>query len=357
MAKLRVALLFGGVSSEHEISCISAAAIAQNLSEDLYEVYKVGITKRGRWLLYPGGLAEMRSAEWDKNPDNVPAILSPDRVTHGLVISYEGGFDTAKIDVVFPALHGRNGEDGTVQGLLELAGIPYVGCDVLASAACMDKVTANRLFEAAGLPHTPWMALPRHEVGDFEQLLFRLREKLEFPIFVKPSVSGSSIGISKVKDPEELAAAVKLASAHDSLLLFEQGVVGQELECAVLGDRAPLVSAPGEICSCNEAYDYEAKYQSGDASKLFIPARIPPEKAEELREMAARAYRALGCTGLARVDFFLRESDGAVLLNEINTMPGFTAISMYPKLMEHSGLSFATLCSQLIQLALERAEV
>ncbi len=356
MAKMRVALLFGGVSTEHEISCISAAAIADNLSDERYEVFKIGITQKGRWLLYPGGTEEMRSMEWDKNPDNVPAILSPDRVTHGLVACHEGSFDAIKLDVVFPALHGRNGEDGTVQGLLDLSGIPYVGCGVLASAACMDKVTACRLFEAAGIPHTPWMAAGRAETADFEKLLFRLRAQLQFPLFVKPSVGGSSIGITKVKTPEELPSAIKLATANDKTVLFEQAVEGQEVECAVLGGEEPLVSVPGEICSCHEAYDFEAKYRSGDASKLLIPAQLSEEKSEEVRQLAQRAYRALGCTGLARVDFFVDKS-GKVYLNEINTMPGFTAISMYPKLMAHSGLHFQELCHQLIQQALERAEV
>ncbi|MDL2252502.1 D-alanine--D-alanine ligase [Ruminococcaceae bacterium OttesenSCG-928-I18] len=357
MAKIRVALLFGGVSSEHDISCISAAAIADNLGGDKYEVYKIGITKKGRWLLYPGGTEEMRKGKWDKNPDNVPAILSPDRVTHGLVVSHEGNFDTVKIDVVFPALHGRNGEDGTVQGLMDLAGIPYVGCDVLASAACMNKVAANRLFEAVGVPKMPWVAAGRRETGDFDNLLFRLKEVMQFPLFVKPAVGGSSIGISKVKGPEELVAAVKLASAHDKLILFEQGVDGQEVECAVLGNEDPLVSIPGEIRSCNEMYDFEAKYESGDASELLIPAELPEEKREEVQSLAKRAYKALGCSGLSRVDFLVERGTGKVFINEINTMPGFTTISMYPKLMEKCGFTFPELCNQLIHHALERAEV
>ena len=356
MAKMRVALLFGGVSSEHDISCVSAAAIADNLSDERYEVYKIGITKKGRWLLYPGGTEDMRSGKWDKNTDNVPAILSPDRVTHGLVVSPSGNFDTVKIDVVFPALHGRNGEDGTMQGLMELAGIPYVGSDVLASAACMDKMVANSLFEAAGVPHTPWMAVNRRETDDFDNLLFRLKEVMQFPLFVKPAVGGSSIGISKVKTPDELAAAVKLASAHDKTILFEQAVDGQEVECAVLGNEDPIASVPGEIQSCNEVYDFEAKYESGDASKLLIPAEIPEEKQEEVRQLALRAYKALGCAGLARADFFVEKGTGNVLINEINTMPGFTTISMYPKLMQRSGFHFPQLCDRLIECALERAE-
>ena len=357
MAKLRVALLFGGVSTEHEISCISAAAIAGHLNPEKYEVYKVGITQKGRWLLYPGGTDEMRSLEWDKNTDNLPAFLSPDRVHRGLVVNYEGSFDTVKIDVVFPALHGRNGEDGTVQGLLELAGIPYVGCDVLASAACMDKVAACRLFEACKIPHTPWVEASRREAEDMEALQRRVEENLRYPIFVKPAVGGSSIGISKVKTPEELPAAVKLAAANDKTILFEQHVDGQEVECAVLGNAEPFSSLPGEVISCHETYDFEAKYRSGDASKLCLPARLTQEKLEEVRDLSLKAYVAMGCTGLARVDSFVENGTGKVYLNEINTMPGFTTISMYPKLMETCGLAFPELCDRLIELAIERAEV
>ncbi len=356
MSKTRVAVLFGGVSSEYEISCISGAAIAEHLSEELYEVYKIGITKKGRWLLYPGNTAEMRSAEWDKHPDNVPAVISPDRVTHGLLVSHSGNLDFVKLDVVIPALHGRNGEDGTVQGILELAGIPYVGCDVLCSATCMDKATAIRLFEAAGIAHTPWVAVLRSELRDFELFLETLLKTLQFPIYVKPSVGGSSVGITKAKTPEELQTAIKVASAHDRVLLFEQAVSGSEVECAVLGNEVLTVSVPGEIRSCNESYDYEAKYQSGNASKLLIPAPLSEEKSKEVQALAQKAYKALGCTGLARVDFFIEAETGRVLLNEINTMPGFTTISMYPKLMEHSGLSFGELCHRLVQHALEKAE-
>ncbi len=356
MSKTKVAVLFGGVSSEHEISCISGAAMAEHLSEEFYEVYKIGITKKGRWLLYPGGTAEMRSAQWDKHPDNVPAVLSPDRVTHGLLVCHEDVLDIIKLDVVLPALHGRNGEDGTVQGLLELAGIPYVGCDVLCSATCMDKVTAIRLFEAAGIEHTPWVSMLRRDIKDSASALVEIQKKLQFPLFVKPSVGGSSVGISKAKTPQELQTAIKVASAHDKVLLFEQAVDGQEVECAVLGDEAPLVTVPGEIRSCNESYDYEAKYKSGDASKLLIPAQLSEEKSREVQALAKKAYRAMGCTGLARVDFFVERGTGRVFLNEINTMPGFTTISMYPKLMEYSGLSFSELCHSLVQQALEQAE-
>lgn len=355
MAKMRVAVIFGGVSSEHEISCISASSIAQALDPDKYEVYKIGITAKGRWLLYPGDTAGMCEGIWHENADNVPAILSPDRTTRGLITCIDGSFDVIKIDLAFPVLHGRNGEDGTIQGLLELAGIPYVGCGVLSSAACMDKSFANLVFDAAGIPHTPWMVADRRDVSDFDALLARLRGKITFPLFVKPAIGGSSIGISKVKDPDELRSAVQLASAHDDRILFEQAIVGREVECAVLGGYRPEATLPGEVVSCNEIYDYEAKYKSDGASRLFLPAELPAETLEEVRAMALRAYTAMGCEGLSRVDFFVEEGTGRVLLNEINTMPGFTQISMYPKLWEMAGLSFPDLCDRLVELALERA--
>ncbi len=356
MAKLRVALLFGGISGEHEISCLSAAAIADNMDPDKYEVYKVGITKKGRWLLYPGGTAKMRDGSWDTFPDCVPASITPDATTRGLVLNHGPAFDVVKLDAAFPALHGEGGEDGSVQGLLQLAGIPYVGCGVLASAACMDKAVANALFDHAGIPHTPWAWVSRAELDDSDRLLFRLGNKLRFPLFVKPAASGSSIGVTKVCGAADLRAAMQLAGAHGSKIVLEQAVEGQEVECAVLGNEDPHCTLPGEIISCNEIYDYEAKYQSGDASKLLLPADLPGEKLEEVRRLALRAYKLMGCAGLARIDFFVEAGTGRVLLSEINTMPGFTAISMYPKLMERDGIPFPELVDRLIKLGLERAE-
>lgn len=353
MAKTRVALLFGGISSEHEISCISAAAIAENIPRDKYDVMCIGITKKGRWLLYPGGPEKMRDGSWSEFADNVPAVISPDCVNRGIAVNHNGNMDLIKPDVVWPVLHGRGGEDGTVQGLLDLACIPYVGCGVLASAACMDKITANRLFEASGIPHTPWMAANNSELDDLDGLVARVEKTLPYPVFVKPSVGGSSVGITKTKNQDELREAIKLAAMHDSNIVFEQMVVGAEVESAVLGNKEAFATLPGEIESCNEIYDYEAKYHSGDASRLHLPARLPQQKLEEVRDMALKAYHVLGCCGLARVDFFVEQDTQRVLLNEINTMPGFTSISMYPKLMEKEGISFAQLTDRLLQLALE----
>lgn len=356
MAKLRVAVLFGGTSSEHDISCISAGAIIDNMDTDKYEILQVGITKKGRWLLFPGPTRDIRDGSWHKSPDCVPAFITPDRTNHGIAANHDGKLDIIKLDAVFPVLHGKDGEDGTVQGLLELAGIPYVGAGVLSSAVCMDKAFANLVFDACGLPHTPWMAVDRSEMDDFDSLLARAQEKMAFPLFVKPAEAGSSIGVYKVDEPEDLRSCMQLASAHGRKLILEQAVVGQEVECAVIGNRDLYSTLPGEIISCNEIYDFEAKYESGDDSKLYIPAHLQKEKLEEVRALALRAYAALACEGMARVDFFVQQGTGKVLLSEINTIPGFTSISMYPKLMEHEGTSFSALVDRLVDLAMERAE-
>lgn len=355
MKKPQVLILFGGNSSEHEVSCISGASVADGLVAAGYKTQKIGITKVGQWLLYPGPTQNMADGSWQKDPACVPAFISPDTTVRGVICLQNGKAELLHPDVVFPVLHGRNGEDGTLQGLLDLSGIPYVGCGTLSSATCMDKAVANTLFDAAGIAHTPWLALTRAQAQDFAQVLRIVTEKLAYPIFVKPSVGGSSVGISKAKNNNELRAAVELAFLHDDKVVFEQGVDGHEVECAVLGNDVLFSSLPGEVESCNEVYDYEAKYQSGDASKLYLPARLPQQKLEEVRNMALKAYAALGCAGLSRVDFFVERESGRVMLNEINTLPGFTSISMYSKLMDMSGVPFNELLDKLIALALERA--
>ncbi len=355
MGKTRVALIFGGVSSEHEISCLSASAIFDNLSPEQYEVFKIGITKKGRWLLYPGGTEKMRDCTWHDSPDCAPAFISPDRTSRGIVTSHGSAFDVIKIDVAFPVLHGRNGEDGTIQGLFELAGIPFVGCGVRASAACMDKALANAVFDAAGFAQTPWLSAGLSDIEEFDHLLAAIDAKMHYPIFVKPAVGGSSVGITKVKNPADLRDALMLAAANDSTVVLEQAINGMEVECAVLGNSDMITTYPGEIVPCNEIYDYEAKYQSGNASQLHIPARLGEGKLAEVRDIAARAYKTMRCEGMARVDFFVEHGTGRVLLNEINTIPGFTEISMYPKLLEHEGIPFPEICDRLISLAFEEA--
>lgn len=359
MEKKKIVVLFGGVSSEHEVSRVSAACVLENLPKT-YQPICIGITRDGRWLYYPGGTDDMRTGAWQHHPGCQTAFLVPDSGVHGFVRKTDSGFITEQVDAVFPVLHGKNGEDGTVQGLLEMAGIPYVGCGVLASAACMDKVTANTLFAAAGVPHCKWMwSMAAPALADLPGLSARVEDALGWPVFVKPANAGSSVGVTRAQNADELADAVRLAAQHDAKIVLEEAVVGHEVECAVLGDAANgidtlLASTPGEIQAANAFYDYEAKYQSAD-SRTLIPALITPAQQQQVQRLAKEAYTALGCAGLARCDFFVRE-DGAVLINEINTLPGFTPISMYPKMMAYEGVSYPELLDRLIQLAMARTD-
>lgn len=354
MSKTTVAVLFGGCSTEHEVSRVSAASVIQNIPQDKYDVVKIGITKEGRWLLFTGDSAEMQDGSWENHPANRAALISPDRTVHGILAQTETGYEIIPVDVVFPVLHGKNGEDGTLQGLLQMAGIPFVGCSSLVSGVCMDKAITNSLLETAGIPqaHYLWFFIDNY-LTSAEKIRKKIEARLGYPVFVKPANSGSSVGVSKVNSPEELDAAIQLAAREDIKIVVEEAIVGQEVECAVLGLSRPEASIVGEIASGAVFYDYDDKYKTG-AAKLFIPAHISDEIAEEVRQNAMRAYRMLGCSGLARVDFFVRNSDGAVLLNELNTLPGFTSISMYPKLWEASGLSYPDLLDRLIQLAFEK---
>lgn len=350
----KIAVLFGGVSSEHEVSRVSAACVLENLPEE-YESICIGITRDGRWLYCPADTDAMRSGAWENHPGCVPAFISPDAAVHGIIRQTSDGWVTEYIDVVFPVLHGKNGEDGTVQGLLEMAGIPYVGCGVLASAACMDKVMTNTLFNASGVPHCKWDWMSTAQLPEFDAIEERVAARLGYPIFVKPANAGSSKGVSKANNKTELRAAVELAARNDSKIVFEETVIGHEVECAVLGNASDgeatlLASTPGEILAANEFYDYEAKYHN-PASETVIPAHITPEQQETVRTLAKKAYAALGCSGLSRCDFFVRHTDGAILINEINTLPGFTPISMYPKLIGHMGIGYTALLQQLVELA------
>lgn len=356
MNQLNLALIFGGVSSEHDISCISAKTFADNLDPHKYDVYKIGITKDGRWLYYPGDSKNMLDGSWELDPACQRCIVSPDRADHGLLMRTRDGSTTClPLDVAVPVLHGKNGEDGTIQGLFQLAGIPYVGCGTLASAVCMDKAVANALLDAAGVPRCEWAWASRAECANIAAVQQRVEAQLGYPMFVKPANAGSSVGISKVSSAADFAAAVATALAEDSKVIFERFVKGQEVECAVIGNDVPHATQPGEIMASAEFYTYEDKYLLGQ-SETLIPARLSQEKLEEIRLLAEKAYAALGCEGLSRADFFVEEN-GNVLINEINTMPGFTAISMYPKLMEATGLSVSALIDQLIVLALQRGEV
>ena len=340
--KLRVGILFGGRSGEHEISLLSAASILKAIDKKKYEVTPIGITREGRWV---------RDGDAD-------ALLAG----HPVASSCESDSCLRGLDVIFPVLHGTFGEDGTIQGLLELADIAYVGSGVLGSATGMDKDVAKRLFAVFGLPQTPWVAMLRSEwCADPRKATRRIERALQYPVFVKPANLGSSVGISKVHDRSELAAAMDLAASYDRKLVIEQGVGGRakprELEVAVLGNDAPEASVVGEIVPGAEFYDYDAKYLS-DTSVPIIPAKLTTAESKQIRRMAVDAFKACDCSGLARVDFLMepakKSRKARVFLNEINTMPGFTSISMYPKLWDASGLKYTQLIDQLIELAIER---
>ena len=363
--KLRVGVLFGGKSGEHEISLRSARSILKAIDRKKYEVVELGISKAGRWLpsaeaqlLLDSQVSEARPGAPGSGGLSIAAAAAEPELGTGL-------------DVVFPVLHGTFGEDGTVQGLFELADIAYVGSGVLGSAAAMDKDTMKRLFQAAGLPMTPHVTILRGEWKADPKRCTRLVEKeLRYPVFVKPANLGSSVGISKVKSRKDLATAMDLAASFDRKIVVEQGVGGagvkpRELEVAVLGNDAPEASVVGEIVPAKEFYDYEAKYELGgaDESVSIIPAKLSAAEAKKIRAMAIAAFRACDCAGLARVDFLMAPAvrgkggkikPAEILLNEVNTMPGFTSISMYPKLWQASGVSYSKLIDRLIELGLER---
>lgn len=350
-----VLVIFGGVSSEHDVSTVSACSVIKNIPADKYEVIKLGITKDGRWFKFDGDVDLLPDDKWVDEKYCTPALISPDTSCHGLLVMEKSGCKAIHIDVVFPVMHGKNGEDGTVQGLLQLSGIPFVGCDSVSSGVCMDKALTNAMADVAGIAQAKWLAVTDYEFGKrADEFIKEAGEYLGYPIFVKPANAGSSVGVGKAKDAVQLKECIKNALDCDYKVVLEECIDGAEVECAVLGNEEPVASTVGEIVPCNEFYDYQAKYE-GD-SGLHIPARIGEDKIQQVRSAAIKAYKALGCSGLARVDFFVRHSDGAVLLNEPNTIPGFTSISMYPKLFEASGIPYGELLDRLFCLAIEKWE-
>ena len=349
--RLRVMLLFGGQSAEHDVSRVSAVAVARALDPARYEVVPVGITQDGRWLLAEAARAALESGGHPPAFDVAgPPVRIPD--SSGAVVAAEpGGPEFGRVDVVFPLLHGPYGEDGTVQGLLELAGLPYVGSGVLGSAVGMDKVMMKRAFVACGLP-TPAHAALREDTFEKSDL-DALENRLGYPCFVKPANLGSSVGVSKATDRSALETAIEVALRFDEWVLVEEGIDGREIEVAVLGDRPPEASVPGEIVPGADFYTYEDKYLDG-AAELRAPAELEAADAEAVRSFAVKAFEACRCESMARVDFFLEEPGRGFLVNEVNTIPGFTPISMYPKLWEVSGLPYPALLDRLVSLAFER---
>lgn len=339
---LRIMVVFGGRSGEHEVSLASARAILDALERNGgYEVIPVGITKEGRWLSSDDPMRELESSSAD---DGLPATVSGKLPT-----------SLGRADVVFPVLHGPHGEDGTIQGMLELVGVPYVGSGVLASAASMDKVTMKKIFAYHELPQVEWLGFNKEEWGkDREELVRRIESSLGYPCFVKPSNLGSSVGINKARDAKDLETAVDVAAGLDRRIIVEAAAEAREIEVSVLGNEEPKVSVPGEIVvGSHEFYDYEAKYTEG-ASEVLAPADIPEDAATEIQEIARVAFKAIDAAGMARIDFFLEHDTGRVLLNEINTIPGFTPTSVYARLWDASGLPYEELLDRLIELALER---
>jgi D-alanine-D-alanine ligase len=352
---VRVMVIFGGRSGEHEVSLASARAVVETLrGSGRYEVLPVGITREGRWIASDDSMQELESCaqELAVYPQSDP-LKSATRLEMSASEKLPVDLDTA--DVVFPVLHGPYGEDGTIQGMLEVAGVPYVGSGVLASAASMDKVTMKKIFAFHGLPQVEWLGLTRKEwERDRRSRIREIEVSLGYPCFVKPSNLGSSVGINKATNPEELANALDAAADLDRRIIVEAGVDAREIEVSVLGNEEAEVSVPGEIIvPGHEFYDYEAKYTEG-GMELHVPAQIPDETTSELQRVALIAYGAMDAAGMARVDFFLERGTGRLLLNEINTIPGFTSTSVYPKLWAASGLPYEQLLDRLVQLALER---
>ena len=353
MKKLSVCILFGGMSPEHDVSLRSAESVLNNIDHSKYNVIPMGITREGKWIIFGGkDYSELPAGTWLNNPANCRGSISPVR-GEGLFRFEEDCVVRERIDVVFPVMHGENCEDGAIQGLLQLAGIPYVGPHVAASAVSMDKTLTKLVVDQAGIPQAAWHLVRKNEVkSHMDSVIAALEAKFQYPMFVKPAGTGSSVGVSKAANREALDKALHEAAKFDEKILVEEFINGREIEVAVMGNSSPVASCCGEIDSGAEFYDYEAKYVT-DTSTAYIPARISEEVEEQVRELAVQVYSAIGCQGLSRVDFFVTYEDNRIVFNEINTLPGFTSISMYPKLFDASGIPYSQLIDQLLELALE----
>ncbi len=350
MKKIKVAVIYGGASPEHEVSIVSARSIVKHLNKSTYEVLPIYITSTGQWQVGESTLLESNENIQQLHDHSAQVTATEDSQSTALLVPA-----TIKDShVVFPVLHGRLGEDGTLQGMLEMLGIPYVGSRVLASAMCMDKDIQKQLAQANHIPITPYLCLKQHEyLQDPDYRIELMESKLKYPLFTKPANAGSSIGVSKARNRKQLEQGITVALEHDSKAIIEQAVPNaREIECSVLGNNDPQASVVGEIIPRNEFYDYEAKYIAA-TSELIIPADLPAEVTEKIRAMAIKAFQMMQCSGLARVDFLVEKDSNKIYLNELNTMPGFTPISMYPKLWEATGMPYDDLLDRLITLALE----
>lgn len=353
MNKKTIAVLFGGQSSEHDVSRISASTIISNIDTLKYYVIPIGITKLGKWLIYQGPVENIKNGSWEKY--GIPAVISPDATQKGIIKLVGDRAKIIPVDVVIPVLHGAWGEDGTIQGLLELAGIPYVGCGVLSSAVSMDKYYTKIIAEDLGIAQAKYVYVFEEELSEIEKILDFCEKNLGYPMFVKPANAGSSVGISKASDRQGLINAINIAVKHDRKVIIEEAIIGRELECAVLGDKRDIMtSCVGEIIAAAEFYDYDAKYNNND-SKTIVDTNLPEGKKEEIQKLSEKIFKAVDGSGLARVDFFMERDTNRIIFNEINTMPGFTPISMYPMLMKNSGLELQDLIEKFIEIALNKA--
>ena len=352
MAKLKLGVIFGGMSTEHDVSITSGTSVIKNLDKDKYEIYPIYIDKEGKWY------------EYSKNIDEIDILQVGEEIEEKILIANPIEY-LQECDVIFPVLHGLYGEDGTIQGMLELLKIPYIGCKVLGSSICMDKAYAKIIFDKAGINQAKYMYVKKEKENfvyidkqfdekqcNLEEIAEITEKELDYPVFVKPSNSGSSVGIKKAHNKEELIEAIKYAGNFDSKILIEQNIEGREVECAVLGNDDVKASCVGEILPAEDFYTFDAKYKNAE-SRVVIPAEIPEYVSNEIRKTAVKAYKTADCKGLSRVDFFIENKTNKVIINEINTLPGFTQISMYPKLWESMGVSYAKLLDKLVELALE----
>ncbi len=353
MNKKNVVVIFGGQSPEHEVSLNSASMIISNMNEEKYYIIPIGITKEGQWLIYDGPVEHIKTGEWEKY--GTPAIISPDATQKSILKIIGDKIKKIPVDVIFPVLHGKWGEDGTIQGLFEMAQIPYVGDGVLSSCVSMDKVFTKMIANSVNIEQAKYLWFYTYELEHCENILNQIEKELQYPCFIKPANTGSSVGITKAHNREELKKALYYAAKFDTKVIAEEFIDGREIECSVLGNENPIASGVGEIFSAAEFYDYDAKYNNAE-SKTVVPAELEKEITDKIREIAIKIFKAVEGTGLARVDFLIQKNTNRIIFNELNTMPGFTSISMYPMLWEAEGKSKELLIDELITLAFSKQQ-
>lgn len=353
MNKKNIVVIFGGQSPEHEVSLNSASMIISNMNEEKYYIIPIGITKEGQWLIYDGPVEHIKTGEWEKY--GTPAIISPDATQKSILKIIGDKIKKIPVDVIFPVLHGKWGEDGTIQGLFEMAQIPYVGDGVLSSCVSMDKVFTKMIAKSVNIEQAKYLWFYTYELEHCENILNQIEKELQYPCFIKPANTGSSVGITKAHNREELKKALYYAAKFDTKVIAEEFIDGREIECSVLGNENPIASGVGEIFSAAEFYDYDAKYNNAE-SKTVVPAELDKEITDKIRKIAIKIFKAVEGTGLARVDFLIQKNTNRIIFNELNTMPGFTSISMYPMLWEAEGKSKELLIDELITLAFSKQQ-